>query len=63
MAAVMNDQDKRTVESMCRCGLELEGVIAVFPAFPREDVMAVYNSVKGLGTGVDGKPNVSINCS
>ena len=51
------------MEAMCRCGLELEGVIAVFPAFPREDVMAVYNSVKGLGTGVDGKPNVSINCS
>lgn len=62
MAAVMNDQDKRAVES-CRCGLELEGVIAVFPAFSKEDVMAVYNSVKGLGAGVDGKPNVSINCS
>lgn len=63
MAAVMKEQDKRAVESMCRCGLDLEGVIAVFPAFPKEDVMAIYNSVRGLDTGADGKLNISINCS
>lgn len=63
MAAVMKEQDKRAVESMCRCGLDLEGVIAVFPAFPKEDVMAIYNSVRGLDTGADGKLNISIYCS
>lgn len=46
----MKEQDKRAVESMCRCGLNLEGVIAVFPTLPKEDVMAIYNSVKGLET-------------
>lgn len=61
MEKVMEEQDKRAVESMCRCGLELEGVIAVFPMFPREEVMAVYRSVKGLDAGDNGK--ISINCS
>ena len=61
MEKVMEEQDKRAVESMCRCGLELEGVIAVFPMFPREEVMAVYRSVKGLDAGDYGK--ISINCS
>ena len=60
---VMEEQDKRAVESMCRCGLELEGVIAVFPMFPKEEDTAVYQSVKGLRTGGDGETGISINCS
>ena len=46
MGVVMKEQDKRAIESMCRCGLDLEGVISVFPTFPKEDVMAIYNAVK-----------------
>lgn len=59
----MKEQDKRAVESMCRCGLELEDAIAVFPTFSEEEVMAVYKSVKGLDTGADRELNISINCS
>ena len=44
METVMKEQDKRAVESMCRCGLDLEGVIAVFPMFSKEDVAAVGSS-------------------
>ncbi len=29
----MQEQDKRAVESMCRCGLDLEGVINVSQDF------------------------------
>ena len=58
----MEEQDKRAVESMCRCGLELEGVIAVFPMFPKEEVVAVYRSVTGLDAGDNGKTDISINC-
>ena len=62
MEKVMEEQDKRAVESMCRCGLELEGVIAVFPMFPKEEVVAVYRSVTGLDAGDNGKTDISINC-
>ena len=63
MGVVMKEQDKRAIESMCRCGLDLEGVISVFPTFPKEDVMAIYNAVKGLDAGNDGELNISMNCS
>lgn len=63
MGVVMKEQDKRVIESMCRCGMDLEGVIAIFPTFPKEEVMAIYKSVKGLDTGADGEISISINCS
>ena len=63
METVMKEQDKRAVESMCRCGLDLEGVIAVFPMFSKEDVAAVYQSVKRLDTDTKEGAGISINCS
>ena len=48
---------------MCRCGLDLEGVIAVFPMFSKEDVAAVYQSVKRLDTDTKEGAGISINCS
>lgn len=63
MKTVMKEQDKRAVESMCRCGLDLEGVIAVFPMFSKEDVATVYQSVKRPDTGTKEGADISINCS
>ena len=59
----MQEQDERAVESMCRCGLDLEGVINVFPSLPREEIAAVYKSVRGRDTDANGKSSISINCS
>lgn len=44
----MQEQDKRAVESMCRCGLDLKGVINVFPSLPREEIASIYKSVRGM---------------
>ena len=59
----MQEQDKRAVESMCRCGLDLEGVINVFPRLPREEIVGIYKSVRGNSTDDNGESNISINCS
>ena len=59
----MKEQDKRAIESMCRCGLDLEGVIAIFPMFPKEDIVAIFESIKRLNSGTDRKSDISINCS
>lgn len=59
----MQEQDRRAVESMCRCGLDIDGVIAVFPKFPREDIMRIYESVRGVDGRAVGESGVSINCS
>ncbi|EOS24839.1 hypothetical protein C804_04939 [Lachnospiraceae bacterium A4] len=59
----MQEQDKRAVESMCRCGLNLEGVINVFPNLPREEIVAIYKFVRNRDIDADGESSVSINCS
>lgn len=59
----MQEQDKRAVESMCRCGLDLEGVKNVFPSLPREEIDAIYKSVKDKDIDANGKTSISINCS
>ena len=59
----MQEQDKRAVESMCRCGLDLKGVINVFPNLPREEIVAIYKSVGDRDTGANGESGISINCS
>ena len=59
----MQEQDKRAVESMCRCGLDLKGVISVFPKLPGEEIAAIYKSVNDRGTDAGGEHGIMINCS
>ena len=59
----MQEQDKRAVESMCRCGLDLKGVINIFPSLPREEIAIIYKSVRGGNIDADGETSISINCS
>ena len=63
MEVVMQEQDKRAVESMCRCGLNLEGVINVFPSLQREEITAIYKSVRDRDKDANGESSISINCS
>lgn len=59
----MQEQDKRAVESMCRCGLDFEGVVNIFPNLPKEEVAAIYKSVRGRNTNENEESSISINCS
>ena len=59
----MQEQDKRAVESMCRCGLDIDGVIAVFPKFPREDIVQIYESAKKGDEDSGREVSISVNCS
>lgn len=59
----MQEQDKRAVESMCRCGLDLKSVISVFPKLPGEEIAAIYHSVNGRDIKTGGEHGISINCS
>lgn len=59
----MQEQNKRAVESMCRCGLNLEGVIKVFPNLPRDEITTIYESVKELDINSGRKSSIGINCS
>ena len=45
----MNDQDRRAVEGMARCGIDLEGLIAMFPNFPADEITEVYKEIFLMG--------------
>lgn len=59
---MINDQDKRAVEGMARCGIELEALIAAFPKFPADEIADVYQEIHKNDTTAEGV-NISINCS
>ena len=58
---MINDQDKRAIETMILSGLSLEALCAVFPGFDEEAIKRVYESVKGV-TEAERAP-VKVNCS
>lgn len=63
----MKEQDIRAVESMCRCGLDPEGLISSFPKFPEDEIRAVYEAYIGArnedGNADKNGTGISINCS
>ena len=60
----MNEQDKRAVEGMARCGIDLEGLFAAFPKFSEEEIEEIFvktrQSIGGWSTPV---PEIKKNCS
>lgn len=58
----MKVQDKRAVEGMARCGISLEGLLEVFPKFPVEEVIAVYDEINNTKASAEAV-NIKMNCS
>lgn len=42
----MNDQDKRAVEGMARCGIDFDGLCKAFPNFPLEEIERIFMQVR-----------------
>lgn len=59
---MIKEQDKRAVEGLARCGIELDGLIAAFPKFPIEDIAAIYQEIHKADEPADSVA-VSVNCS
>lgn len=58
----MNDQDKRAVEGMARCGISLEGLVGAFPKFSTEEITEIYNEING-NKMVSESVEIKMNCS
>ena len=59
----MTSQDKRAVESMIRCGLDLDEVIASFPKLDQAEVEEVYKAVREITGEVVEVPVLKMHCS
>ena len=59
----MKDQDRRAVEGMARCGIDLEGLIAMFPSFSADEVTEVYREINRSMSDDGEQTTISRNCS
>ena len=48
---------------MARCGIDLEGLIAMFPGFPADEVTEVYREINKIIADDSEDITISINCS
>lgn len=62
---MINDQDKRAIETMARCGCEFDSLYSMFPKVPKEDIIAIWNYVVDAGRRMDDPEagKISMNCS
>lgn len=62
---MIDEQTRRSVETMCLCGLDVEGLKGCFPKIDESILKEIYNSTKksvsGLGEELHG--GISCNCS
>ena len=59
---VMNEQDCRAVENMCLTGMELDGLLACFPKFPREEIERIFTAARNRSVDDAVDTLISINC-
>lgn len=45
---MMNNQDKRAVEGMARCGIDFDGLCKAFPKFTIDEIERVYMQVRKM---------------
>ncbi len=59
----MKERDIRAVESMVRCGIDLEGLCAVFTTFPKEEVIEIYYRLHAESGREEVVQGIKMNCS
>ena len=62
---VINDQDKRAIETMAQCGCDYEDLCSMFPKVPKEDIIKIWSYIVDADREMDA-PNsgvININCS
>ena len=62
---VINDQDKRAIETMVQCGCDFESLCSMFPKVPKEDIIKIWNYIVDTGRNMEDSEvsKISINCS
>ncbi len=60
---MINEQDKRVIETMARAGCEEETLFSMFPKVPKEEIVEIRNAVINVGAEDSDAGKISINCS
>lgn len=62
---MINDQDKRAIETMAQCGCDFDAFCSMFPKVSREDIVAIWNYIVDASRKMDDPDagKISMNCS
>ena len=62
---MIDEQTRRSVETMCLCGLDVEGLKGCFPKIEESVLKEIYNSTKNINddSGAELHSGISCNCS
>ena len=60
---MINEQDKRAIETMARCGLDIEALQSMFSKASKEEIEVIWKEVKSNEDDCTETNGVSINCS
>ena len=62
---MIDEQTRRSVETMCLCGLDVEGLKGCFPKIEESVLREIYNSTKNSNddSGAELHSGISCNCS
>jgi len=58
----MNEQDCRAVENVCYTGMDLDGLVACFPEFPKEEIERIFTTSSNRSSDDAVDTLISINC-
>ena len=62
---MINDQDKRAIETMAQCGCDIDTLCTMFQKVSKEDIIAIcnHNIDASKNSESNNDPQISINCS
>ena len=60
---MIDEQTRRSVETMCLCGLDIEGLKGCFPKIEENILKEIYKSTKNNGSVSDEESHGGISCN
>ena len=59
---MLDEQTRRSVESMCMCGLDLDGLKGCFPKVDEKELKVIYEAVRN-NCSEDSDIDITISCN
>ena len=60
---MIDEQTRRSVETMCLCGLDLDGLKGCFPKIEESVLREICESVRSRSTDSDDNPEIKLSCN
>lgn len=60
---MIDEQTKRSIETMCRCGLDFEALKGCFAKVEETELKLIYESIRKQRESEEDTPDIGISCN